>query len=265
LGSSTSRAGYELDPRGPGAARLHGRHLALGPGLRAVKQDVLQVEDTIPWTSVRRTWRNRRTSWRRQVKATELVTELAARLKELRLHLLADDASFIGCGQAWRAQLEACSQGRGSAAVLASVWDEMKNTVRSWLGTSGAGGGGGGGEGAAGSGAVQAGPSRAVQALQAAVRHGGMDALLQAPLEAIVGGDSCGLHAVRQAIELERRIVAARLAALQPGAVPPAEPLVSYFTSISAAWEDSDFDSGAESEADEEGSEATQLDSDFDA
>lgn len=262
--------------------------------MRAMKAEVLRLEDAIPWNSVRRTWRNRRTNWRRQVKQTEVVPDFAARLavrrhhqqlgggpgkkaasrgeghgltalppcpQELKSALLTDDSSFIGCGASWRSQLDGCLHGRGSPAALAGVWDEMRGTIRSWLeGRSKAA--------PMSSGQQAAGAVRSVQAMQAALRAGD-EALVQAPLEAIVGGDSQGLHAVRQAIELERRVVAARLAACDAaagdGAPPsPGAPLVSYFSSISAAW-DSDFDSGAEEEPMEDDLEATDLDSDFDA
>jgi hypothetical protein len=241
-----------------------------------MKQEVLQLEEAIPWTCVRRNWRNKRTSWRKLVKQTELVSDFAARLKELRIALLADDHTFVGCGPAWRSHLESCIQGRGSAAALVSVWDEMKNTIRNWLSGSGAISGPVGGF------VTPSGPApsadsagRAVLALQKAVKHGSTEALLQAPLESIMGHDGCSLHAVRQAIEMERRIVSSRLASLQSNGVVGASPdqngngdgsgaaVVSYFSSIAAGWEDSDFDSGAETEM-EDGSDATDLDSDFD-
>ncbi len=94
-----------------------------------------------------------------------------------------------------------------------------------------------------------------------------------------MGNDSQGLHAVRQAIELERRIVAARLAAAQQAAAAAASGegqegeapqqsqqalSPSYFSSINAAWEDSDFDSGAATDGDDGASDATDLDSEFD-
>ena len=49
--------------------------------VRSIRQEALQIEDLVPWTSVRRTWRNRRTAWRRQVKTGEAVPDLALRLK----------------------------------------------------------------------------------------------------------------------------------------------------------------------------------------
>lgn len=259
-------------------------------GVRSMKAEVLQLEESIPWTMVRRNWRNKRSLWRRQVKQTELVADFAARLKELRAALLADDHSLQGCGPGWRAHLDSCAAGRGTAAALAAVWDDLKTAIRLWMSGGGGGVGPSGTPGgpAGGYAALHAGPApsaastgRAVTAMQAAVKAGGADALLQAPLESIMGHDGASLHAVRQAIELERRVVAGRLAGLQGSA--PGSPtvgdcgggmdgwgtngggaMVSYFSSIAATWEDSDFDSGADTEMDD-ASDATDLDSDFDA
>lgn len=247
--------------------------VVLGPAVRSMKQEVLQIEDAIPWTLVRRTWRNKRTTWRRQVRQTELVADFAARLKELKSFLLTDDATFIGCGPTWKNQLESCVQGRGSAALLASVWDEMKNTIRSWLhGTANPSSPSTARHGSlpgiphgAEVGAVPPGPEctgRAIGALQDVCRYEDNDALLQIPLESIVGNDTSNLHTVRQAIELERRILSGRLAAMRNGGEDPKQA-VSFFGKISAPWEDSEFDSGADTERNED-SAMTDLDSEFD-
>lgn len=162
----------------------------------------------------------------------------------------------------------------------------MRNTVRSWL------------EGRSkpptqSAAQLQASAARAVRAMHAALAAPGGDAaadaaLVQVPLESIVGGDAgAGLAAVRKAIELEQRVVEARLAAAEgaaqqppaqqqhsegsggaakPGADPQQQaqqPMVGYFSSISAGWADSDgFDSGADSPPG--GSSDTEMDSDFD-
>ena len=236
-----------------------------------MKQEVLQLEEAIPWTMVRRNWRNKRSSWRRQVKQTELVADFAARLKEVRMSLLADDQTFMGCGPAWKSTLDACIQGRGTASSLLSVWDELRTTIRSWLSCPSAIPGPTGGSFATTSGPPPSSASagRAVLALQSALKQDGTEALLQIPLEGITGHDGYSLHAVRQAIDAEKRIINQRIAALQGGGNgSPSEngngAVVSYFSSIAAGWGDSDFDSGAETEMDE-GSDATDLDSDFDA
>ncbi len=72
-------------PPGPGPAiaalQRQVSDLRLRELIRSLRQEALQVEDLIPWNSVRRTWRNKRTNWRRQVKCGELVPEMAMRLK----------------------------------------------------------------------------------------------------------------------------------------------------------------------------------------
>jgi hypothetical protein len=245
------------------------------------------------------------------VKQTEVLADFATRLKELRAALLTEEVPLPGCGGGWRAQLDACIQGKGSYGLLTSAWEEMRSTIRHWL------------DGrtkptAASAAQLQAGAVRAVRAMQAALASaspsggggggggGGLSpeaggdgsdeagdaALLQVPLEGIVGGDSgAALHAVRHAIELEQRILGARLAGAGAAGASPQQPqmsdgsggdaqqaaaagqqqqqgapLVSYFSSISAAWGDSDFDSGADT-ADpmqQGASSDTDLDSDYD-
>lgn len=100
----------------------------------------------------------------------------------------------------------------------------------------------------------------------------------QVPLESILGHNREGLAAVQHAIEQERRAVEAQLAARvndgggaasgaggpdsggQPQPQQQPQPLVSYFSSINAGWEEAEFDSGGDSDC---GSD-TDLDSEFD-
>ncbi len=147
----------------------------------------------------------------------------------------------MGCGPAWRNTLDMCIQGRGTASNLLSVWDELRSTIRSWLSCPSAVPGLTGGSYATTSGPPPSSASagRAVLALQAALKHDGTEALLQTPLESITGYDGYSLHAVRQAIDAEKRIVNSRLAALQGvGGASPSEAgngaVVSYFSSIAA-------------------------------
>lgn len=247
--------GGGVTPRGGG-----GRGAPLAPqrpldarqreAVRTLKAEALQLEDVVPWDCVRRTWRGRRTNWRRQLQAGETFQELAARLRELRSVLLVEDGAWAGCGPSWQAQLDACVQGRGSCALLVAVWDELRGTVWAWLG---------GRHGPAITPAqVQAGVSRAMAAMQAAARAGDADALLQVPLEAIVCGDVGGLAAVRQAIDAERRAVAARLAAGGAKAGAAGRPLAAaQFAALDTVK--TEFDSGAESMDEDEGGDATDL------
>lgn len=55
-------------------------------------------------------------------------------MQELRSALLTDEIpNFAGCGHAWRVQLEACMNGRGSHHSLVSVWEELKGAIKAWL------------------------------------------------------------------------------------------------------------------------------------
>ncbi len=49
--------------------------------LRMLRSEVLSLEDEVPWNAVRRTWRARRTGWRRGVKQSDAVPALAERLR----------------------------------------------------------------------------------------------------------------------------------------------------------------------------------------
>lgn len=73
----------------------------------SLREDVLLMEDRIPWTAVRRSWRTQRTAWRRGVRTAEGMCEIALRVRELLLALVSDDAlPFSGCGYSWRAALD---------------------------------------------------------------------------------------------------------------------------------------------------------------
>lgn len=259
--------------------------------VRSIRQEALQIEDLVPWTSVRRTWRNRRTAWRRQVKTGEAVPDLALRLKELRAALLTDEPGcFGGCGQAWRVQLDACIQGRGSHHALASVWEELKGSIKAWLDIRDRPA-----DGPSSAAALHLGASavRAVRAMAdaaAATTAGSAEssggtgdgdtyqpwgcdedsAMLQVPLESILNYSREGLASVQQAIDFERRVALAAQQQQQPdagagGGAGEAGPpvMASYFKSLHSGWDDSEFGSYPTGEPDH-GSDATDLDSDFD-
>lgn len=71
--------------RGASAAHLH---RPTSPDARAqrellgtLRRELLCLEEAIPWNSVRRSWRNRRTHWRRGVKQMDAPADFAARLR----------------------------------------------------------------------------------------------------------------------------------------------------------------------------------------
>lgn len=247
------KAAFEAaHPGTSGQATIRAPTMTLGPGVRSVKQEILHMEEAIPWTCVKRAWRNKRTSWRRQVKATELVTDLAVRLRELQMALLVEEGAFTGCNRTWQNQLEVCIEGRGSATLLLSVWDEMKNAIASWLGRPDIFTGGFISYAQAGPPPSRESTARAIQALQAAIKDKFSIAeslVQQVPLELIVGHDSASLDAVAQAIEAERRYINKKLAALRgtEGPQHSGNVAASYFSSIGAPW-DFNSDDGHDSD-----------------
>ncbi len=58
------------------------------------RNQLLNLEDSVPWTAVKSSWRNRRPGWRRSLKAADTVAEIAARLEEFRAHLMNDGATL---------------------------------------------------------------------------------------------------------------------------------------------------------------------------
>ena len=199
-------------------------------GVRSMKQEVLELEESIPWTCVRKSWRNKRAAWKRQIRQVELVAGFAAKLKELRQALMIEDTALIGCGPSWRRQLDTCIQGRGSAAQLAAVWDEMKKTVTTWL----------------------YGPSSqniecdslpataALRAMNDALKSGYSD-VLQVPIESIVRTDTGRLLGIREAVELERQRIISKFRG---------EEDIGRLARLNQAFQESDFDSGADTEQD---------------
>lgn len=104
-----------------------------------LQEDMLALEEMIPWACVRKIWKNKRSSWRREVRQTSSIRGFAKLLKELRLaQLMTGDMGFVNSEQftlktAWKNQLEACVTGSGRASVLDGVWLEFKMNVQSWL------------------------------------------------------------------------------------------------------------------------------------
>ena len=104
-----------------------------------LQEDMLALEEIIPWGCVRKMWKNKRSSWRREVRQTSSICGFAKLLKELRhAQLMTGDVGFANSEQftlktAWRNRLEACVTGTGRAPVLDGVWHEFKMNVHGWL------------------------------------------------------------------------------------------------------------------------------------
>ena len=60
-----------------------------------VRDQLTHLEDNVPWNAVKSAWRNRRPSWRRQLKAADSIAEVAARMEEFRQHLANDGPALV--------------------------------------------------------------------------------------------------------------------------------------------------------------------------
>lgn len=207
--------------------------------VRSIKQEMLELEDSIPWTCVKKVWKNKRASWRRQVRQVELVAGFAFKMKELKQSLLIDDAALPGCGPSWNAKLDLCIQGVGSATQLSHVWDDMKSSILSWI---------------HGSHMIHTGEadslpaSVAMKAMHSALQSGD-GSLIQVPIESMMGVDSERIMGLRQAVELERQKIIGRKQGHEGTKM-----------SIEQFHEEDHFDSGAET--DDEA--ATDIDDKYD-
>ena len=132
----------------------------------------------VPWNAVRRTWRNRRTLWRRSVKQADMIADLAQRLQEFRLALSTDDHSFQGCGHTWRQSVDVCAQGRGPPGLLLGLWEELRASISTWLDSRTK-------PISLASAHLQAGAARAMVAIQEAARRGS-DSLAQVSVPTVV-------------------------------------------------------------------------------
>lgn len=104
-----------------------------------LQEDMLAVEEMIPWACVRKVWKNKRGSWRREVKQTSSVRGFAKLLKDLRqVQLISGDVNFANSEAytlktAWKQQLENCASGTARASTLDGVWLEFKMNMTAWI------------------------------------------------------------------------------------------------------------------------------------
>lgn len=99
----------------------------------AMQREMLELEETIPWNCVKKIWKNKRATWRRQVKQTIHISDLGMKVKELKNAMLINDNSLEGCGPEWASLLDRCIKGLGTPAQLDLVWDRLKTGVQSWM------------------------------------------------------------------------------------------------------------------------------------
>ena len=168
--------------------------------LGVLQQEMLELEEVIPWNCVRKIWKNKRATWRRQVKQMSHVPGLASKIKELKYAILMDDNALLGCGPEWSSKLDTCLQGMGSSQQLTAIWDEMKTSVQTWMYSASK---------INNVGEIDSIPTTiAMNAMKNALQSCGAQrgsSLLQVPIESMIGSHSVRLLGIREAVEIERQ------------------------------------------------------------
>eukprot|EP00803_Ostreobium_quekettii_P004012 evm.model.scf_1445.1 EVM.evm.TU.scf_1445.1 scf_1445:1000-5471(-) len=102
--------------------------------LHRIRKEILDLEEYIPWNAVSRNWKNRRATWRKSVRASEAVTDLATRLRDLLGALLWDRTwKTAHGGRIWEHETEECCRGHAEVDQLANLWDNIVREVRRWI------------------------------------------------------------------------------------------------------------------------------------
>lgn len=173
--------------------------------VRALQAEMLEFEEMIPWNCVRKIWKNKRATWRRQVRQTVYISGFSIRIKELKQAILIEDNSIMGCGPEWASCLDLCYRGLGSSGQLDSVWDELKTAIQSWMYFNSP---------VSTRGEIDSLPaSIALETLHTAVQltesSDKASTLLQVPLESMIGLHSERLMSIRESLEakIQKRVV----------------------------------------------------------
>ncbi len=103
-----------------------------------LRREMLQLEEAIPWTAVRKHWRTKRSSWRRAVRESSSVAAMANCLQDLHAALLvhalpgppATGRAMLNLGPVWQQSLTSCMEGGEKHAMLLALWNDFKKQVR---------------------------------------------------------------------------------------------------------------------------------------
>ncbi|KAK9868701.1 hypothetical protein WJX84_004043 [Apatococcus fuscideae] len=230
--------------------------------LQDLRRELVQLEEAVPWTAVRKHWRTKRSSWRRSVREAYSAVAMAACLRDLQAALLAHPLpghppagrEALNLGPVWQQSLASCLDGGEKHAMLLALWNDFKKQVSLWLG------------------AISMQPqmistqlsrTKAARALRALMRAEaqGAEAVMQVPLDAILIGDGEALETMKAILSQEQLALVARCEQVSQGAhITHADDGNSDHASmleIFAGDSADDFDSGAESV--DECSQATDM------
>ena len=168
--------------------------------LEAVQKQLMEVEDSVPWTAVRKHWKGKRNSWRKAVRQASSVPELGKCIKELKAALCSDSNAAVECSTTWQESLEDCCQGNGSHLLLHGVWGELQPKIFEWLQSRHS-------PRKAAATLLQDSVQRGILAMQQVfwTSDGSADAMAQVPLEQICNYEADTAKAIRDKLCKERK------------------------------------------------------------
>ena len=106
--------------------------------MKDLRQEMVQLEEAIPWTAVRKRWRTKRTSWRRSVRDADSTAAMAACLRDLQQALLVHappghpntSRAALNLGPFWQQSLASCLGGGEKHTMLLALWNDFKKQVK---------------------------------------------------------------------------------------------------------------------------------------
>ncbi len=172
--------------------------------LEAVQRQLVEAEDSVPWTAVRKHWKGKRNSWRKVVRQASSVPDLGKCIKELKAALCNDGSAAVECSATWQESLEDCCQGSGSHLLLHGVWGELQPKIFEWLQSRSS-------PRKAAAMSVQDSVQRGIAAMQQVFHNsdGSADAMAQVPLEQICNYEADTAKAIRDKLYKERKALLA--------------------------------------------------------
>lgn len=223
--------------------------------IETVRQQLVQAEDSVPWTAVRKHWKGKRNSWRKAVKQARSVPELGKGIKEFKAALCSDSQAAVDCSSNWQESLELCCQGQGTHLLLQGVWAELQPKVSDWLQS----------RGSPRRGAVV--PDRVQRGLLAMqqVYHsssGCIDAMAQVPLEQICAYDVNTARSIRDKLCAERNHLLSRNNST-PSSLAASVAANERMIGTAYLHADSDHDTSTSAEAGSDVTDMSDCDSDL--
>lgn len=188
----------------PGSAASQPASLQRQEVLETVQKQLVEAEDLVPWTAVRRHWKGKRNTWRKAVRQASSIPELGRCIKELKAALTSDGSAAVECSTTWQESLEDCCQGNASHLLLHGVWGELHPKIFDWLQNRSS-------PRKAAAASLQDSVQRGISAMQQVFHSsdGSADAMAQVPLEQICNYEADTAKAIRDKLCRERKALLA--------------------------------------------------------